>query len=273
MNIKKEFDRVSNIYLVELKRLSIPKDHDDVEREDYGDLDLLAQSLSKNGQEQPITIRTDGEDILVSDGSRRVKAAELANEKGYGEKQITYMDCILEQKGTTPYQRMISKLSANLSKEFTPDELGKTFKTMREKHGKSIAEIANDTCRSTTTVRDYIALVEAPEAIQEQVRKGRLKKTTAIKAIKKGDKAVESVTLQSELGNSPKGKDLDGPEPVLPEAPGSQVNNLDNMVKGFINNGWVLKSDALKDGTIGRYNTFANIGTRIPPRLVELVGR
>ena len=273
MNFKKEFQRGPNVCLVELGKLTLPVDADDVPRRDYGDLDQLARSLAIDGQEYPIKVRAEGDKIIVTDGARRTKAAELANEKGYGKKKITHLLAMIEEKGTDPVTRIGNKLAANLSKPFEPEELGDTYKNLRDKHGKTVAEIAEIGKVSTTKVRDYLRLIEAPESLKKQVREKKLRPSTAMKAILKGAKAVEDVTLQTELGHKVKGKDIEEekPESQLPDTEVKPIENFENMVEGYRKSGWITKEEAAKENRMGMKNLMVIIKRFTPPADITLV--
>jgi len=280
MNFKKEFQRGPNVYLVELDKLTLPVHADDAPRHNFGDLDQLARSLAITivdghecpGQEFPIKVRAEGEKIIVTDGARRTKAAELANEKGYGAKKITHLFAMLEEKGTDPVERIGKKLTANLSKPFEPEELGETFKNLRDKHHKSVAEIAEIAKVSTTKVKEYLLFVDkAPAAMKKQVREKKLKPSTAIKAIHKGTQAVEDVTLQSELGQKVKGRDVISDMINDEECDTPPEFVLKDLLEWLKDRGFKTFSQAKSDGTVYKNNIEIKIDQKEPKFIGVLV--
>jgi ParB family chromosome partitioning protein len=229
MNIM-EFPRTGNKHEIPLELLTIPKDGDGISRNEFGDLESLAISLKNNGQLQPITVRISDDTIIVCDGSRRVKAAYLANEK-HGA-NIQTMICCAEKKGTKEDDRIIMKISANNSKEFTQIELGQGFKVLIDKHEWSILRIAASIGKSSTFVRDCIALAEAPEHVKKAVKEKRMKPTTAKKILHSDPKTRETVMLQSDLGKKVTGKDVEQAKEEQKEP------DIIAIYEGLLSRGW-----------------------------------
>lgn len=275
-------------FKIPLEQVRLRTDMGAFHRNDWGDLDGLARSIKTNGQ------RVAGEVWRVEDpdgkvffevvsGERRFKAIQIANQKY--DAGITFYwasNAPLSPAGgkMSDLETLYHNIHQNSGKEFTQEEHGKAFQIMVTA-GESILVIAEKVGKSPTWVRECIAYVESvPEAIKARVRNKRMSYSTGKKLGKAPKQVQEDTLLKSDLNPEKKikGKDVDAAvnetkEPVIPEDPNTPVNNLDNMLKGYLDNGWKLKSDVQKDGTIGRYNSFAIIGTMTPPVKYELVGR
>jgi ParB/RepB/Spo0J family partition protein len=278
----KDFKKNRETFDFPLSELHIPAGFHRIDS--WGDIDELAKDVIEHGQHEPITVRNEinGEDkgFYIIAGERRYKAVCRANEK-FGAK-IETMIGFKCPKGLDVKDEgaiIAFQFSENKHEKFSPLERGIGFKKLVEK-GWTIARIADLTAYSQQSVRDSIALANVEPSIRKKVETKQLRPTTAMALSKAPKKVKETLLLKSELNPEDKlrGKDVDtaireSKEPVIPDSPDSAVNNLDNIVDGYLKNGWLKREDAVKSGTIGRYNSFAIIGTLTPPRKFELVGK
>jgi ParB/RepB/Spo0J family partition protein len=233
-------------YLIPLSKLVIPEGENC--RKDFGDLNQLAKDLAENGQRIPLVVRMDGDTALISDGSRRFRAANIAN-KQYGAK-ITQLYCFIEDRGTDEKDRLINQISSNNGKPFEPVELGEACKKL-VKLGVTIKDIATKLGRTTQTVRDYLKLAEDPEAVKDLVRQHKIKATTAKKMRKASPLKRETAQLRAELGGQVKGKDLDEDKPF----------SMSEFAKGLEKFGFKKASDTVEPGA---YNSTIRLDQKDP---------
>jgi hypothetical protein len=91
----------------------------------FGDLDSLGDDLVENDVQSPLTVRKDGERILLVNGDRRLTAIELKMKKGEWPEDPDRpgfprpVPCINEGQGVTATERMFKQLSLNNGKPFT----------------------------------------------------------------------------------------------------------------------------------------------------------
>jgi len=275
-------------FKIPIEQVRLRTDMGAFHRNDWGDLVGLARSIKANGQRVAGEVwRVEDQDgkvfFEVVSGERRFKAIQIANQQY--DAGITFYwasNAPLSPAGgkMSDIEALYHNIHQNSGKEFTQEEHGKAFQIMVAA-GEKVTTIAERIGKSTTWVRECIAYVESvPEAIKARVRSKKMSYSTGKRLGKASRQVQENTLLESDLNPEKKikGKDVDKAveeekEQVIPDAPNSPVNNIDNMLNGYLNNGWRIKSDAQKDGTIGRYNSFAIIGTMTPPLKYELVGK
>jgi ParB/RepB/Spo0J family partition protein len=140
-------------------------------RNDYGDIDALAQDVAEKdvddvakGVKQPLLVRRgNGITYIVSDGHRRLMAAQIANDK-YGA-GIEGLPCLLEDKGTAPEDRLLGMLSAGIhAKPLTPTEEGKAYRKALEGFKMNKADLARKIGKSVAYIDGCMAIA-ADEAL------------------------------------------------------------------------------------------------------------
>jgi len=163
-------------------RLECLIEDDNNQREDYGDLEGLAMSISKEGQRKPMEIRMDGkEQAIITDGHRRFRAIKIANEK-FGA-QITSARCIHEDKGTNEETRIINRLVSNDGKQFGALEEARAYKLLIN-YNWSEKQIADHIGKPVVYVKERLELNSAPHEIRTAVRKKRIAPTAATRLSK-----------------------------------------------------------------------------------------
>lgn len=125
---------------------------------------------------KPIAIFKDGEDVFISDGECRLRAALLAISEGAS---IATIPCIPDPGNYTEADRKINQVRANSAKRFTPLEEAHAFSDAHTL-GKSVTDIAKGAGRSETHVRNWLRLHALPDDIKALVREGKTSPTVAI---------------------------------------------------------------------------------------------
>jgi ParB/RepB/Spo0J family partition protein len=163
-------------------------------RFDLGDIDELTESIKTNGVRRPVMgykVKEDGvEYYYINDGSRRFEACRRLYEQGI-EVKVPFQ---LESKHTTDQERAINRIISNEGKPYTPLELALEMKKLAD-WGWSNTEIAKRTSKKANYVRKLMLLANAPMALQNFIREGRVKGSLAIIALEKkmGDALIEQL--------------------------------------------------------------------------------
>lgn len=194
MSLKSISEGRKDIFLVKLENL---REDPEQPRNNYGDLEGLAQSISKEGQKEPMKIRMGpgGEFAIIVNGHRRSRAIKIANEK-YGA-SITSAKCIHEEKGANEETRLVSMLILNDGKPLEPLEEAGVYKTLINFNWDE-KRIAEHTGKPLQYVKDRLGLNSAPKKIRDAVEKGRIKPTAAGRLARAPQKKQDEVLGEGE---------------------------------------------------------------------------
>lgn len=126
-------------------------------RDDLGDVNELATSLTARGVLQPLLVAKRGPGLfVVLDGHRRLAAARAAG--------LPTVPCVVaDEKSVTA-----TMLAAAMHKSLTAIEQAAAFARFTNK-GVSVGQISAATGYSTRTVRDRLALLDLPADAQQLV--------------------------------------------------------------------------------------------------------
>jgi ParB family chromosome partitioning protein len=145
-------------------------------------LQRLAESLKTRGQLQPIRVRwvESAERYMIVCGERRWRAAELAG--------LPTMSCVIADGPVSPSELLALQLVENLLREdLRPLEQAKGFKALMDANGWSGNQLAKSLGVAQPSVVRALALLELPDAIQDQVEGGTLAPATAYELSKVED--------------------------------------------------------------------------------------
>lgn len=127
----------------------------------------LLASLAEAGQQTPIIVIPSGQKYLVIDGHQRIAALQQL-------RRDTVEALILDTMSEAEALLLVHSLRNNGEPE-TALEQGWLLAEMEEKHGYTIEELARRFNRSASWIARRLALVDTlPEAVQQQVREGRI---------------------------------------------------------------------------------------------------
>lgn len=128
-------------------------------------LNLLAQSITKHGVIQPLTVREHNGAYQIVAGERRWRAAKIA---GLSEVPVRIMEL-------TDAETAQIALIENLQREdLNPIEEANGYKQLAEKYGFKQEEIAASVGKARSSVANAIRLLELPEEVKELARQGKL---------------------------------------------------------------------------------------------------
>jgi ParB/RepB/Spo0J family partition protein len=134
----------------------------------------LLASLAESGQQTPIVVVAEGQvdRYVVIDGSKRIAALQQL-----GRDTVEAVVWPMSEAAAVLLDR-----SLRLSERETALEVGWLLQEMEQRFGYSLDEMARRFDRSVTWVSRRLALVELlPEAIQQQVREGKIAAQVAMK--------------------------------------------------------------------------------------------
>ncbi|MEW6262497.1 MAG: ParB/RepB/Spo0J family partition protein [Thermodesulfobacteriota bacterium] len=130
------------------------------------ELQALTDSVRDHGLLSPLVVRRSGPDRyeLIA-GERRLRAAKAAG--------LTRVPVVVREADRAEMLELA--LIENLHREdLNPIEQAESYRRLSEEFGKSQEEIARLTGQDRSTVANLIRLLGLPEAVQEDVRQGRL---------------------------------------------------------------------------------------------------
>lgn len=189
--MEKYTSKRKDMFQVKLEQLIAPKENNI--RQDYGDLQELADSIKEHGVKVPLRgVKTRGEETyVVTDGFRRYHAAQLAMEQV--EDLELWIPILKEDTDFNEEARLTNMIVCNEGKPFNIIEQGIVFDKLREL-GLANEEIAQKVGKSRTHVADCLLLFDAPEEIKKRVVSGEVAASLVIKELK--------VSTAEQVGNA-----------------------------------------------------------------------
>lgn len=155
-------------------------------------IEELANSIAEVGVKQPLTVfMKDGEPFLT-DGFCRMKAVKLAIKKGA---EIEAVPCRLEERHSNEADHVLSMIVRNSGKPLATIEQAEVVKRLLAFEW-SIEKIKASTGYSGAHLSTLQALMAAPVAIQNHIKKGNISVNLALDTMKgagSDEKAVERV--------------------------------------------------------------------------------
>lgn len=152
--------------LVTLKIGEIEPNKDQPRKEFDPDLlNRLAESITKHGVIQPLTVREKNGAYQIVAGERRWRAAKIA---GLTEVPVRIME--LSDSETAQIA-----LIENLQREdLNPIEEANGYKQLTEKYGLKQEEIAAGVGKARSSITNVMRILELPEEVKEMVKQGTL---------------------------------------------------------------------------------------------------
>jgi ParB family chromosome partitioning protein len=177
-------------------------------RKEFGDdgLTLLAESLRKFSQLQPVLVRKNGARYTLVTGERRWRAAKLA--------RMSTIQCLLCQGGDTRSLQLVENI---FREDLQPIEEAKAYAAIMKREGWGIREMAKHLHLEHSRVAKALKLLELPVEVQKSVDRGEIPPTTAYE-IAKRPKSEHKKLARAAAEGKIKGDDLrkkPAPAPVL----------------------------------------------------------
>lgn len=128
-------------------------------------LEELTQSIKEKGVIQPVLVRRQGDMFELIAGERRLRAAKLL--------KIERIPAIVKQ--VDDLESLELSLVENIQREnLNPIEEAHAFQYLIEKFGITQEKIAQVIGKSRVSITNILRLLELPQEIQEEIKKGRL---------------------------------------------------------------------------------------------------
>lgn len=172
-------DRKTDYWWVDSRRLVFEEGYN--ERENFGDIKGLADTIRDGGIRTPLQCYKRGEEYVVRRGHRRTMALRLL------EKEMVpiIVPILLVPKGYSPETAVLDLIVENEALPFTPWEQAKVARKLRS-FGWSPGQIAEKAGKSKVYIKRLLSLVDAPQKIIDLVREGRVSATLAMDLIAEG---------------------------------------------------------------------------------------
>lgn len=163
-------------------------------RQDYGDIQALADSIEQFGVKKPLSGYKENGKRVLTDGHRRFKAVQLLQSQGKClDLAIPFFP---EEKGYTDKDRTLDLLLMNDGKHLTMMEEATLFKRLKDKFSMTNTEIAKAVSKSSMHVGNALMLLDAPAELQELILKQSVSASTVIEQLKKdkdGNLVLENI--------------------------------------------------------------------------------
>lgn len=156
-------------------------------------VEAVTLSILENGfrPAKALAVFVDSENnICVTDGHTRLRAAKMANERGA---EIEALPCIAAPKGTNMTDLTVALVTDNTGKPLTQLERAEVIKRLQG-FGLEPSAIAKRLNLNVGTVNSALSLAGAPAAVRKMVRDGKVSASSAVAAVREhGKEAVETL--------------------------------------------------------------------------------
>lgn len=155
---------------------------------------LLADTITEQGQLQPIIVRPNGSEgtYKIIAGRRRFAAKQLLNAESIDAIVLSLDD---EQAYAAALQENLAR------KQFSPMELAATIKNLVERNEWTgsdwAAKVADYLHVSRATVTQHRKLLDAPRGIQDDLHKGKISAQAALDLLKVESESQEEVAAKA----------------------------------------------------------------------------
>lgn len=139
----------------------------------------LANSMKEIGVQTPLTVRVDGDKVLLVDGHCRLAAIKLAISEGA---EIISVPCITSPKGSDDAQLTLSLITRNGGRPLEPLEKATVFARLLS-FGWSEELIGQRAGIGCKQVKNLLDLAAAPTEIKEMVANKEVSATTAVRTL------------------------------------------------------------------------------------------
>lgn len=210
MRLKDEF-KVDQGYKIDPRRLTVEQGwnarHDTPElREANGE---LKESIRNNGVLEPLTFYVRGEEIIVTNGHRRLAMVMELIAEGV---EIEKVPCRVES-GANDADRCVSMLTRNSGLRLTPLETAEVVKRLTG-YGWDETKIRAKTGFSPTYLDWCMRLLESPQEVLAQVESGKVSASLAVKVQRENPADAPSILQEAGEIAQAQGKTKTSPKHV-----------------------------------------------------------
>jgi ParB/RepB/Spo0J family partition protein len=185
-------------------------------RFEYGDIEELMKSIIENGIRNPLKGYRKGDKIVLKDGHRRMRAVNLAIEKGH---KIERVPVVLEQATLNDEERTLEFLIYNDGKPLTMLEQSEVIRRLLN-FGWKVTDIVKKTAKARGYIDNLITLTKVPMKVHNLIIEDKISAHAVIQiaAAVKGDDAK----LITEVENAVKAAKESGKEKATPKHVGTK---------------------------------------------------
>lgn len=200
----KGFKRSGDIFRIPLSKVKIEDGFNHRASENFGDLEMLANSLEQHGQLEPAFGFKDNDgNVILTTGHRRYAAWHEVAKRTKTEPEMLIMF-----KGKDNVTRLVLQFTENMQHPNTEFERAKIIEGLLAE-GLDKKEVITKLGISQPTFYSLKKLLEMPEEVQAHLRSGELSGTTAVSiyAAVKGDaEALKTAVAQAIENKNKEGK-------------------------------------------------------------------
>lgn len=174
-------------------------------RADYGDIESLMESILNSGQQEPLIVTkiAGTTKYLLTDGFRRMRAVNLALEKGLN---VPYVKAIVGSHNQE--DRIFSMVITGTGKKpLTMLEEGEAYKLLKD-FGYDVKEIAGKVGKTQVHIYECLKLSDVPKQVKNKIIADKVSGRTVLALLKEAktaediiaavDKAVENAEQEHE---------------------------------------------------------------------------
>lgn len=167
-------------------------------REDYGEIENLAESILEIGVQNPIRVFKNSNDefYYLTDGHRRHAATKEALQ--YAKNEI-YIPAIIEQQNNTEANRVIDQLILNNGKDLTALEQSIAIDKAVNNYGWDVNTIAKRVGKSNASIYYYLKLSSSVPELKKALKNEELTFGAALDIIKQNDTHTKQLDALNKL--------------------------------------------------------------------------
>lgn len=185
MRIKDVSQGRSEIYKIDPAIIEVEENYN--ARSSLNGIEELAQSIKENGVKIPMSVRIDGDRVLLVRGHRRLAAVRLLIEQGH---EIATVPCTAERMGEE--DRVLDLILSNEGEKLNPLEQGEVFQRLVN-FGWSQTKIAKKTGKTQPQISNYLKLVQAPVVAKRAIMEGIISSSLVLSIVNESKTEKEIV--------------------------------------------------------------------------------
>jgi ParB/RepB/Spo0J family partition protein len=162
----------------------------------------LKLSIIENGVLEPLEVKRTGEDIVLINGERRIRATLKAIDEGH---EIKGVPCLVQRHTMSDTEAMFLALNTNTGKRLEPLEEAEAFNRLRN-WDIPVQTIAQRMGKSVPFVYRRLLLVDASAELKSEVKDKKINLTVAENIIKESDGSVQDQNRQVKAAKIQKAK-------------------------------------------------------------------
>lgn len=168
----------SNLYNVDPRAIIVQNGWNP--RTDFSGEEELMASIKENGVKLPLSLKKNGEELLLIDGERRLRACLKLIAKGA---EIKSVPCLFTSNTISDTEALTLSLITNDGKRLDPTEEADAFRRLKG-WGLTVAEIAARIGKSTVHVYRRLILVDASPELKAEIKAKNISLVEAEKIVK-----------------------------------------------------------------------------------------